>query len=76
MIGRVIIWIIFLIGGIVAGFWLDWHWFRSCIINPWWHVLSMIAGVGLFMMVMRVSRNTGRYLARYGKEGELRRNGN
>ena len=70
---RIIVWIMMLLGGGALGLWLDWRWFRPLLINPLFHVVTLICGVLLLRWVMRVSRATGRLLARLGREGEVPR---
>ncbi len=70
---RILIWFIFLLGGIWGGIRLDLRWFRGAFFNPFFHLGTLIAGVLLLRLVMRISRNTGRVLARYGREGDLPR---
>jgi len=72
MILRLLMWIIFLLGGGALGLWLDtqWVWTRTLLLNPWWHLLSLALGAVLLWAVMRVSRYTGRLLARMGREGD------
>ncbi len=70
---RIVVWVIFLIGGSVLGILLDLHWCRSLVRNPFFHIMSALVGFVLLQLVMRVSRTTGRLLARYGREGELPR---
>jgi protein-S-isoprenylcysteine O-methyltransferase Ste14 len=62
-----------LIGGSGLSLWVDSLRFHTLFISPVFHGLSLIAGVFLLLSVMKVSRNTGRLLARYGREGELPR---
>ena len=71
--GRIIIWIIMLLGGAVSGVWLDLRCFPGIIRNPWFHLASFILGLLLLRLIFRVSRNTGRLLARNGRQGELPR---
>ncbi len=70
---RIFIWILFLVGGAIVGIRLDLRWFSKTFFNPFFHVVSAVAGVVLLRLVMRISRNTGRVLARYGREGNLPR---
>ncbi len=72
MILRFLMWILFLFGGGALGLWLDtqWAWARALLLNPWWHLLTLAVGVVLLWGVMRVSRYTGRLLARMGREGD------
>ncbi len=62
-----------LVGGSGLSLWLDWHWARSLLLNPFFHLLTLVAGLFLLRFVMRVSRYTGRLLARLGREGDIPR---
>ncbi len=70
---RIVIWFVFLVGGGALSLWLDWHWLRSLFLNPLFHLLTLVLGVLLLRMVLRISRNTGRLLARMGREGDIPR---
>ena len=73
MIVRMLIWVVFLVGGSILGIWLDLQWFRTLFSNPFWHIVTLIAGIFLLRFVLRISRNTGRFLARIGREGDIPR---
>jgi protein-S-isoprenylcysteine O-methyltransferase Ste14 len=62
-----------LVGGSVAGLWLDIHIFNSWIMNPWFHVISFVIGLMIFKSVINSSRNTGRLLACLDRQGDLPR---
>ncbi len=70
---RIVIWVVMLGGGVWGGLLLDRHWFPGLKGNLWFHVASFVTGFILLRMVMTVSRNTGRTLARYGRQGKLAR---
>jgi len=70
---RIIIWIVMLVGGSALGVWLDLQWFHSLFLNVYFHIFTIIFGVVLFRFVMLISRNTGRLLAKMGKEGDVSR---
>ncbi|HFD80076.1 MAG TPA: isoprenylcysteine carboxylmethyltransferase family protein [Gammaproteobacteria bacterium] len=70
---RLLIWLVLLIGGAVAGVLLDLRLWPRLFANPWWHLASFLFGVLLLRLVFRVSRVTGRTLARHGRIGELPR---
>jgi protein-S-isoprenylcysteine O-methyltransferase Ste14 len=73
MIVRMLIWVVFLVGGSILGILLDLQWFRALFYNPFWHIVTLIAGIFLLRFVLRISRNTGRFLARIGREGDIPR---
>ena len=70
---RLLLWVLLLVGGATAGIWLDLRHFPRLFSNPWWHLLSLSLGLALLFLVFRVSRVTGRTLARLGREGTLPR---
>ncbi len=70
---RFLIWFLFLFGGAALGVWLDLRWFPQLWHNLWFHIATLLPGLLLLRLVMIISRNTGRYLARKGREGELPR---
>ena len=73
MIFRLIIWILFIFGGLTLGIVLDLRYFPK-IWHLWqWHLVSFLWGVFLLKIVMTISRNTGRILAKNGREGNLPR---
>ena len=70
---RILIWVFMMVGGSVAGLWLDSYLFNTWLTNPWFHAISFVIGLIIFRLVMNSSRNTGRLLARLGREGDLPR---
>ncbi len=70
---RIVLWLVLLLGGAGLGIWLDLRWFPTWFASPLAHVVSFAAGVLLLRLVLRISRNTGRTLAREGREGDLPR---
>lgn len=60
-------------GGATAGLYLDALWFPQWLTDPLFHIISFIIGVLLVKLVINSSRNTGRLLARLGREGNLSR---
>jgi len=51
----------------------DLLWFPEYWHNWMWHIFSLITGGVLLFLVLRISRNTGRTLARYGRKGKIPR---
>ena len=73
MIFRIIVWVVMLFGGVAGGYYLDYIYFNG-IHNNWkFHLISFIIGVWLLRIVMKISRNTGRTLAKYGRKGDVPR---
>jgi len=73
MIFRFLIWILFLIGGGFLGIYLDKVLFISCYNNIAFHIISFFIGLIVLFFVLRISKNTGRFLAKNGRKGELPR---
>jgi len=70
---RIILWFLMIFGGAAGGMYLDTHWFPRAPGNPLFHLSSIIIGLALAKLVVNSSRNTGRLLARLGREGDLPR---
>ncbi len=60
-------------GGAVLGFYLDRSQFPHIHSNIIFHGLSTAFGILMLALVMRISKNTGRALAKYGRQGNLKR---
>ena len=72
-VARIVVWLVMLGGGTWGGLVLDSKLFSHLYGNLWMHLVGFFIGIGVLKLVMTVSRNTGRTLARYGREGELPR---
>ncbi len=70
---RIIVWIVFIFGGALAGIFLDLKLFSEIFKNLIWHIISFFIGVLLLRIVIIISKNTGRTLAKYGREGNIPR---
>jgi len=70
---RVLIWLIFLVGGLMVGVTLDLTLWPKLWRSLPWHVVSALLGLGLLRLVVQISRVTGRWLARCGRQGNLPR---
>ncbi len=70
---RLLIWILLLFGGGALSIWLDHRWFPGLWHSWSFHLLTAVAGGVLLHLVVLISRNTGRYLARHGREGTVKR---
>ncbi|HGY10095.1 MAG TPA: isoprenylcysteine carboxylmethyltransferase family protein [Oceanithermus profundus] len=66
-------WLVFLLGGSILGIWLDLRLWPAWWGSLAWHLISALLGLGLFRLVVRISRVTGRWLARCGRAGDLPR---
>ncbi|MFA5297081.1 MAG: isoprenylcysteine carboxylmethyltransferase family protein [Lutibacter sp.] len=70
---RIVIWIIMIFGGSILGYYLDYLIFENVHQNIILHIVSFLIGVFLLSLVIKVSKNTGRTLAKYGRKGKLKR---
>jgi len=70
---RFLVWIVFLLGGTAFGIFLDLRWFPELWHNLYFHLITLIPGVFLLRMTMLISRNTGRFLAKHGRDGDIPR---
>ena len=70
---RIVLWFVMIFGGAAGGLYLDFRWFPALAANPVFHAISFVIGLGLTKLVLNSSRNTGRFLARLGREGDLPR---
>ena len=70
---RILLWLVFLGGGILAGILTDIRLFGGYFKGLLFHSLSFFFGIVLLNLVMRCSRHTGRILAKYGREGDIPR---
>lgn len=70
---RIVVWIIMIFGGSIFGYYIDSLMFENAHNNVISHVVSLLFGVFLLFIVMRISKNTGRTLAKYGRKGKLNR---
>ena len=70
---RIIIWIIMIFGGCGFGYYIDSLIFENIHQNIIFHIVSFLVGVFLLFIVMKISKNTGRTLAKYGRKGKLKR---
>ena len=60
-------------GGSIFGYYLDYLIFENIHQNIILHIVSLLIGVFLLFLVMKISKNTGRTLAKYGRKGKLKR---
>ncbi len=70
---RLIMWVLMLGGGLALGLFLDARWFPALRRNLVFHGVTLVLGMALLWFVLTVSRNTGRFLARLGREGDIPR---
>jgi len=60
-------------GGSILGYYFDYLIFENVHQNIIFHIVSLLVGIFLLSLVMKISKNTGRTLAKYGREGKLKR---
>jgi len=70
---RIAFWIIMIFGGSIFGYYLDSLMFENVHNKIIFHVVSLLIGVFFLFLVMKISKNTGRTLAKYGRKGKLKR---
>ncbi|WP_457668203.1 methyltransferase [Thiolapillus sp.] len=70
---RILFWLVLLLGGLALGFYLDKRLFPQALTSLPWHLASALPGLLLIRLVFRMARNTGRTLARLGRDGDLPR---
>lgn len=70
---RIALWLIMLIGGAVAGIYFDKIYFPELFKNLIFHIGSFTAGYILLRLVLKSARNTGKYLSKMGREGNIPR---
>jgi len=68
---RLLMWIVMIFGGLAVSIYFDLHYFRSLFLSWKFHLITLIPGIALLNIVRRISRNTGRTLARYGRKGDI-----
>jgi len=73
MILRITMWIIMIFGGITGGYYLDNILFPNIHSDMPFHFISFLLGLITLILVLKISKNTGRTLGRYGRKGELKR---
>lgn len=68
---RIVIWILFLFDGAIGGIFWDLAFCARLFQNLYFHLITFFIGLWLMRLVLRASRNTGRYLAKFGKKGDI-----
>ena len=71
MILRITIWILMIFGGAALSFYMDKQLFPLIRKDIVFHLFSFVIGFILLLLVLRVSRNTGKTLAKYGRDGNI-----
>jgi protein-S-isoprenylcysteine O-methyltransferase Ste14 len=60
-------------GGATLGFYMDSLFFPLLVKRILFHLITLLLGGFLLFLVLKISRNTGKILAKYGREGDLPR---
>jgi protein-S-isoprenylcysteine O-methyltransferase Ste14 len=68
---RILVWIILLFGGAGLGVFLDNFLFKEIRTSLIFHIISFVIGLLILLLVIRISKNTGRTLAKYGRKGNI-----
>jgi len=55
------------------GLLLDYSLFPSVLKNVYFHLISFVVGILLLILVVKISKNTGRTLAKHGRNGKIKR---
>jgi len=70
---RIFIWILMIFGGGILGYYLDSILFQNIHTNYIFHILSFFTGIFILFLMVKISKNTGITLAKYGRKGKLER---
>lgn len=70
---RILIWLLMLIGGAILSIHYDKIYFPDLFNSLYFHIATIIPGYILLKLVLKASRNTGKYLAKMGREGDIPR---
>ena len=62
-----------LFGGIAGGYYIDSILFEGIHSNILFHIISLLFGAIILRLVMKISKNTGRTLAKFGRKGDIAR---
>jgi len=73
MVLRFSLWTIMLLGGVVGGYYIDDILFVDIHHNVLFHIISFLIGIIVSLLVIKMSKNTGRTLAKYGRRGDVKR---
>jgi len=61
-----------IIGGVISGYYLDSKLFIGVHNNILFHIVCFAIGLLIMFFVIKISKNTGRTLAKYGRKGEVK----
>lgn len=70
---RILVWIVMIFGGAALSLYLDPILFINVKIGFIFHIISIFIGLLILVLVIKISKNTGRTLAKYGRKGNLKR---
>ena len=66
-------WLIMVFGGAFLSIHFDYVYFKDLFYNLTFHIITFILGFILLRLVLKVSKNTGRYLKEKGRKGNIPR---
>jgi len=70
---RMVLWLVMILGGGILSYYLDSLLFEDIKSNIIFLIISFVVGVFLLRLVLKISRNTGRTLSKYGRKGNISR---
>jgi len=70
---RIAMWLIMVFGGAAISIYFDTVYFSSLLHSIGFHLISFVFGLILLRLVLKAAKNTGRYLAKMGREGDIPR---
>ncbi len=70
---RIFLWLLMLIGGAVVGIYFDKIYFKDLFDSLYFHITTFVLGYFLLKLIIKASRNTGKFLAGRGRQGNLPR---
>ncbi len=72
-ITRIFMWLIMVFGGAITSIFIDIVYFENLFYNPIFHFVSFLFGLILLKLVLKAAKNTGKFLAKNGREGNIPR---
>lgn len=70
---RIMMWFVMVFGGAALSIYFDLIYFKELFQNIIFHVVTLIFGLVLLQLVLRAAKNTGKFLAKNGREGNIPR---
>jgi len=66
-------WLVMVFGGAFLSIYFDYVYFKDLFSNLIFHIVTFVLGFVLLRLVLKASKNTGRYLKANGREGNIPR---